>query len=250
MKPIIGITPSLSQETFAHGTFERYVLSDNYANAVLAAGGVPVILPPQDNHANELLGRLDGLVLSGGADIDPAVYGDTEVHPRTYGVSHLRDRFELALLREALDRDLPVLCICRGIQVLNVALGGTLYQDVADQFGADLLHRQQDAGIDAAEPGHRVTATDGGLLGEVYRATTLETNSFHHQALKDVAPALCVEARSDDGLIEAVSLQTSSFVLGVQWHPEMMFHRHDEHLRPFERLVSVATARSLVGARR
>jgi putative glutamine amidotransferase len=249
MKPVIGITPSLMRDVQPHGVFERSLLSANYTNAVLAAGGIPVILPPQDDHASALLDRLDGLLLSGGADIDPTVYGDTEVHPTTYDISPLRDRFEFALLREALERDLPILCICRGIQVLNVGLGGTLYQDIADQYSREVLHRQQEAGIEAAEPGHSVAATEDGLLAEVYGANSIATNSFHHQAVKGVAPDLRVEARSDDGLVEAVSLPGRSFVLGVQWHPEMMFERHDEHLRPFERLVSVATSRSLVGAR-
>jgi putative glutamine amidotransferase len=249
MKPVIGITPSLMRDTQPHGVFERYLLSANYPNAILAAGGIPVVLPPQDGHASALLDRLDGLLLSGGADIDPAQYGDTEVHPTTYDISPLRDRFEFVLLRDALDRDLPILCICRGIQVLNVGLGGTLYQDIAEQCGGDVLHRQQEAGIEAAEPGHTVAATDGGLLAEVYGTASIATNSFHHQAVKAVAPDLAVEAQSDDGLVEAVSLPGRSFVLGVQWHPEMMFDRHEEHLRPFERLVSVATARLLVGAR-
>lgn len=138
MKPVIGITPSLTRDTLAHGTFDRYVLATNYVNAVLAAGGIPIILPPQDDHSLPLLDRLDGLLLSGGADVEPSVYGERTAHPTTYGVSPLRDRFEFALLREALDRDLPVLCICRGIQVLNVVLGGTLFQDVADQYGSRL----------------------------------------------------------------------------------------------------------------
>jgi putative glutamine amidotransferase len=249
MKPIIGITPSLMLDTQPHGVFERFLLSANYPNAVFAAGGIPVILPPHDDQVGTLFDHLDGLLLSGGADIDPAIYGDTDVHPKTNDVSPLRDRFEFALLREALERDLPILCICRGIQVLNVGLGGTLYQDIADQYGKEVLHRQQEAGIEAAEPGHTVAATDGGLLAEVYGATSIATNSFHHQAVKAVAPDLVVEARTDDGLVEAVSLPDRSFVLGVQWHPEMMLERHEEHLRPFERLVSVATSRTLVGAR-
>jgi putative glutamine amidotransferase len=248
MKPVIGITPSLMRDTQPHGTFERYLLSANYPNAVLAAGGVPVILPPQDDHAGALLDRLDGLLLSGGADIDPAEYGDTEIHPTTYDISELRDRFEFALLREALDRDLPILCICRGIQVLNVGLGGTLYQDVADQYDRALLHRQQEAGIEAAEPGHTVVVTDGGLLAAVYGTDTIATNSFHHQAVKTVAPDLVVEARSDDGLVEAVSLPGHSFVLGVQWHPEMMFARHPVQLAPFNALAEAARAARLSAA--
>jgi putative glutamine amidotransferase len=249
MQPLIGITPSLSSDTFSHGTFERFVLSNNYPNAVVAAGGIPVILPPQSTDAASILDRLDGLLLSGGADIDPAVYGDTDVHPTTYEISELRDTFEFALLREALARDLPILCICRGIQVLNVGLGGTLYQDVADQYSPDLQHRQQELGIIAADPSHTVTATEGGLLAEIYGTSAIQTNSFHHQAIKTLAPDLRLEGQSDDGIIEAVSLPTHSFVLGVQWHPEMMFRAHPEHRRPFEHLIAAVTSRSLIAAR-
>jgi putative glutamine amidotransferase len=245
MKPLIGITPSLMTDVQSHGTFERFLLSSNYPNAVIAAGGIPVILPPQLGHAADLLDRLDGVLLSGGADIDPREYGDKVVHPETYDISPLRDAFEFELLREVLNRDLPLLCICRGIQVLNVGLGGTLYQDVADQFSPDLLHRQQNAGIAANEPSHAVHARANGLLSEVYGTEVIQTNSFHHQAIKDVASELVVEGTTDDGLVEAVSLPSRSFVLGVQWHPEMMFNRHDEHRRPFERLVSAAVARTL-----
>lgn len=245
MKPLIGITPSLMMDVQSHGTFERYLLSSNYPNAVLAAGGVPVILPPQPGNASLLLERLDGVLLSGGADIDPREYGDSDIHPETYDISPLRDAFEFDLLREVLARDLPLLCICRGIQVLNVGLGGTLYQDVADQYSAELQHRQQQAGIAANEPSHPVRIVAGGLLEQVYGASTVQTNSFHHQAIKDVAPTLVSEGTTSDGLVEAVSLPGHTFVLGVQWHPEMMFGQHEEHLRPFERLIAAAVARSL-----
>jgi len=245
MKPLIGITPSLMMDVQSHGTFERYLLSSNYSNAVHAAGGVPVILPPQADHASSLLERLDGLLLSGGADIDPHVYGDTEIHSTTYDISQLRDTFEFQLLQETLRRDLPLLCICRGIQVLNVDLGGTLYQDVADQFNAELMHRQQNVGIAASEPSHSVRAQSGGLLEQVYGSSTIETNSFHHQAIKEIAPDLIVEGVTEDGLVEAVSYPKRAFVLGVQWHPEMMYGEHGEHCRPFERLVAAAVAKSL-----
>jgi putative glutamine amidotransferase len=250
MKPLIGITPSLSIDELAHGTFERCILSSNYPNAVLAAGGIPVIIPPQRGNASELVDRIDGLLFSGGADIDPSVFGDTDVHPKTYGISHLRDDFEFELLKEALRRDVPILCICRGIQVLNVALGGTLYQDVPDQFESEISHRQQDIGIDASESSHDVDAAPGSLLSQVYESTRIQTNSFHHQAIKALAPELVAEGRSPDGLIEAVSLPGRSFVLGVQWHPEMMFEHHAEHRQPFRQLVSKSASRELVGSTR
>ena len=246
MQPVIGITPSPTRDTLSHGTFDRYVVSANYVNAVLAAGGIPIVLPPQDDHTSPLLDRIHGLLLSGGADIDPAAYGESEPHSATYGVHPLRDRFEFALLREALARELPILCICRGIQVLNVALGGTLYQDIADQYGRQINHRQEELGIDAAEPGHQVAITPGSVLEEIVGRSALGVNSFHHQAIKTVAPELEVAGRAEDGLVEAVALPGPSFVLGVQWHPELMCHRHPAHLALFERLV--AAARSLTAA--
>ena len=146
MPPIIGITPSPIRDQQSHGTFDRYALSVNYVNAVIAAGGMPIILPPQDGDVLPLLDLVDGLLFSGGADIDPASTG-MDVHPTTYHVSPLRDRFEMALMRAALERDMPVLCICRGIQLLNVALGGTLIQHIPDHVETELAHRQQELGI-------------------------------------------------------------------------------------------------------
>jgi putative glutamine amidotransferase len=142
-----------------------------------------------------------------------------------------------------------MLCICRGIQVLNVGLGGTLYQDLPDQFGQRVAHRQQALHIESAEPSHQVEALPDSLLARVYASTTIRTNSFHHQAVKELAPALVAEGRSEDGLVEAVSLPSRSFVLGLQWHPELMFHRHQDHLLPFARLVETALSRSLATAR-
>lgn len=248
MKPVIGITPSGTRDTFPHGTFDRYALATTYLNAVQAAGGIPIILPPQPGPVDAVLSRIDGLLLSGGADIDPARYGDAIVHPETYGIDPLRDEFELTLVHEALDRDLPVLCICRGIQLLNVALGGTLYQHVPDQFSSELSHRQQALGIPSSEPSHTVRAEPGSMLEAIYGSSIIHANSFHHQAIKGLASPLRIEGRTGDGLIEAVSLPGQLFVFGVQWHPEMMFHCHAEHLRPFEHFVTAATRRLLAPA--
>lgn len=250
MKPVIGITPSPIVETSASGTHERYAIAASYVDAVLAAGGVPVVLPPQDDHAEALLGLVDGLLFSGGADLDPAIYGDREVHPKTYDVHPLRDRFELALIREAIARDIPTFCICRGIQLLNVARGGTLYQDVSDQFDAGLPHRQQDAGFLHHESSHAVSAAPNSALARAYRTTTIPVNSYHHQAVKDVAPGLAITGHAEDGLVEAVELPDKAFVVGVQWHPEMMFREHPEHLAPFRSLVEAAAARRLSGVER
>jgi putative glutamine amidotransferase len=244
MKPLIGITPSPTTDVLPHGTFERYVIASTYVDAVTLAGGIPVVVPPQADIAS-LLDAIDGLLLSGGADVDPARYGDHSVHPTTYGVSDLRDRFELALVNHALEHDLPLLAICRGIQVLNVALGGTLIQDIADQHSPQIQHRQHDAAIDKDEIGHSVTLAADSHLAAFYGAEEVGVNSFHHQAIREAARELVPIGFAEDGVIEAVTLPTHSFVLGVQWHPEIMVHRHPIQLQPFRALVDAALSRKL-----
>ena len=249
MKPIIGITPSSLTEKMPHGTFQRYCLSKPYVRAVVAAGGIPLILPPQDDAVEEILDALDGLILSGGPDVEPARYGDSAVHPATYGIDPERDQFELDLFAGALRRGMPAFGICRGIQVINVALGGTLIQDVASDHpgAADVGHRQHERGLEDFAVGHRVTTTEPELL-PIFEDVGLGVNSFHHQAIRDLAPGLVPVAYSPDGLIEAVTLADDSDVFGVQWHPELMFEADAAHLRPFQRLVSAAALRKLVPA--
>ncbi len=247
MKPVIGITPSPSEDTLAHGSFTRYAIAQPYVEAVLAAGGIPMVLPPQDDHANALLDTIDGLLLSGGGDIEPACFGDGVVHPATYGVHPLRDRFEIDLTATALKRDLPMFCICRGIQVLNVALGGTLMQHVPDQHPNAVPHRQHEAGLKPDDISHPVHAVPRSPLERIYGGAEIGVNSYHHQAIKNVARLLEVAGYGPDGLIEAVAMPSRRFVLGVQWHPELMFQRHPEHLAPFRALVEAALARRLAG---
>lgn len=236
MPPFIGITPSIKfDEQFG----ELYTMALTYVGAVQAAGAAPIVLPAQPD-ADQLLERLDGLVLSGGGDIHPSRYGDQHIRPETYGISDRRDEFELALLRGALAREMPILAICRGIQVLNVGLGGTLWQDVAECSPTALTHRQPLEGASRHSPWHDVAAEPGGLLADVYGATTIAANSFHHQALKELGEGLRPIGWTSDGLIEAVSMPDRPFVLGVQWHPEMMYTAHPEHASPFARLVAEA----------
>jgi putative glutamine amidotransferase len=243
LKPIIGITPSPSDDEFGHGTFHRYAIASTYTEAIEAAGGVPVVLPPQHANVPELLSVLDGVLLSGGGDLRPDRYGDPEVHPTTYGIHDLRDQFEIDLVHGVVRQDIPTLCICRGIQVLNVALGGTLIQDISDQYSRDIAHGQRSIGIPREKPSHDVTIVPDSLLHTVYGGSVVKTNSFHHQALKDVSPQLCVLARTADGVVEAVGRPGMCWLLGVQWHPEMMFQSHPEHLKPFEALVRAAIER-------
>ena len=245
MKPVIGITPSAQVDSLAHGTFQRYVLSAPYVRAVARAGGVALILPPQRDAVHALVQIIDGLLLSGGPDIDPARYGDREVHPATYGIDPERDRFEIDVFNAAVASNTPVLGICRGIQVINVALGGTLIQDVADDHtGArDIGHRQHERDLEDWQVGHQVNATSDAL--PLFSDQTLGVNSFHHQAIRELAPGLEPVAYSPDGLVEAVVMSAAQDVFGVQWHPELMFARDDTHLRPFTHLVQCAAARRL-----
>jgi putative glutamine amidotransferase len=245
MTPVIGITPSSQVEKLAHGTFLRYVLSAPYVRAIEAAGGLPIVLPPQRD-TSALFDLIDGLLLSGGPDIEPSRYGDAWVHDATYGIDPERDQFELDLFDAAIARGIPVFGICRGIQVINVALGGTLIQDVASQHAgaAEIGHRQHERGLVDHAVGHNVSAPEPGLL-PIFSGDGLGVNSFHHQAILELAPDLAPVAWSPDGLVEAVVRPGNCTVFGVQWHPELMFERHTEHLRPFQYLVAAATARKL-----
>ncbi len=242
--PIIGITAGLMTDQQDYGLVTRHRVTADYSEAVLAAGGVPIILPPQDGTVDAILDIVDGLIFSGGADIDPALYGDTEVHPATYDISAERDRFEIELMNSAIQQDIPILCICRGIQVLNVALGGSLVQHIDDQVENPLAHRQQEAGFQGNESSHDVTFIEGSLSARVFESAGVAANSLHHQSLGTPATTVVVEGVTADGVIESVSVPSCSFVLGLQWHPEMLFKTMPGQLRPFEALVTAAKAES------
>lgn len=217
--PIVGVTTYHQQATW--GPWDRLaaVLPTSYVDTVAAAGGCPVLLSPsaggpdEDAAASSIVGRLDALVLVGGGDIDPHRYHQSP-NPATAGVDPERDARELALLRAALEQDLPVLAVCRGMQLLNVDRGGTLVQHVPDVVGHDGHQPARGCFADVdvvTEPGSAVAK----ILGE--RATV---RCSHHQAIDRLGEGLVVSARSVDGLVEAVELPTARFVVGVQWHPE------------------------------
>jgi putative glutamine amidotransferase len=239
-RPVIGITSSQLVESASHGTFTRHSITKDYSDAVLATGGVPIILPFYVDTAEDVFALVDGIILSGGSDLDPALFGETDLHPETYDIIPERDESELGLARLAIERDKPLLGICRGIQVMNVALGGSLYQDVPSQFSDAVAHRQQKREITPDEPGHTVAAAAGSALERIYGSNLVLVNSFHHQAVKDVAPGMVATGWSEDGLIEAIEYPGSSFAIGVQWHPELMFKKSREHLAPFAALVKAS----------
>jgi putative glutamine amidotransferase len=229
--PIVGVT-TYHQEA-AWGPWDRLaaVVPASYVDTVAAAGGCPVLLPPaagsvnEDVAASSVVGRLDALVLVGGGDIDPARYGQRP-HAATSGVDPARDGSELALLRAALEVDLPVLAVCRGMQLLNVDLGGTLFQHVPDVVGSDAHQPARGCFADV-----EVTTDAGSAVAKILGERTTVRCS-HHQAIDRLGDGLVVTARAADGLIEAVELPGARFVVGVQWHPE-----EEGDTRPFRALL-------------
>ena len=192
------------------------ILPREYTDAVVRAGGIPVLLPPWGNDPVALLARMDGLILAGGSDIDPTLYGGAD-HPAIYDVDSERDAFEMVLARHAAQAQIPLLGICRGLQVVNVALGGTLHEHLPDVLGDRVAHR----GEPPAYQAHRVTAAEYSFLAALWGVEECAPLSWHHQAIRSVAPALTVEAVAEDGCVEAVTLEAHPFYVAVQWHPEM-----------------------------
>ncbi len=192
----------------------------------------------------EELDACHGVLLTGGGDVAPQCYGDTWQHDQTYGIDPDRDRVEIALVRWAVEQDKPLFAICRGIQVLNVALGGTLFQHVPDAFPSDnpVQHRGDMAHRD--RPVHAVAIEPASRLAAIMGATCAEVNSFHHQAIRDLAAGLRVVARAPDGVIEAVEMPTRRYALGVQWHPEDMAFSAPDMMRLFESFVQASAGDS------
>ena len=212
-RPLIGIS-TYHRETAGRS---RFSLPSAYVDALRAADGLGVLLTPGETEPEALLDRLDGLVLSGGGDLDPARYGG-DTHARTYSVSPERDEFELALLRGALERGLPVLAICRGMQVLNVALGGSLHAHLPDVVGEAVVHRLSQTEAAA----HPVRVERGSQLAERLGAAELAAvPSWHHQALDRLGTGLRPVAWAPDEVIEAVELAGAPQLVAVQWHPEL-----------------------------
>lgn len=238
-RPVIGITPSPADDVADHGTFRRYCLSNTYVDSIRRAGGLPVILPESETEFEAVLATVDGLLFSGGSDLDPALYGDTTVHETTYGIDPERDTFEIGLFRLAHERDVPVLGICRGIQTINVALGGTLIQDIDAEIQGNTEHRQHKNGKSRTDVSHTVTvADDQNPLFAAVGEHTFQVNSFHHQSVKEPAPGFRIAATSEDGVIEALWHPDMRFCLAVQWHPEMLADRFPDHAAIFDAFVN------------
>jgi putative glutamine amidotransferase len=237
-RPAIGITIGCDDRQATH-----YALRRDYVRAVERAGGLPLVLAPgAPRDVADVLARIDGLLLSGGSDVDPSLYGE-EPHADLGPVVHERDLFELALCREALERNMPLLAICRGQQVLNVATGGTLIQHIPSQ----VMGAQEHTGAQARERwelAHDVEILPETRLRAILGADKVAVNSFHHQAIKDLGRGLVVSAVSvDDHVIEGAEAADRRFAVGVQWHPESFWGRDSGFQPLFEALVQAAGIR-------
>lgn len=231
-RPVIGLTLD-AERPGGYSKYPWYALRRNYADALADSGALPLALPHRAELAADMLDRLDALVVTGGAfDVDPALYGDTGRHD-TVTLKEGRTAAELALLRGALDRGMPVLGICGGQQLLAVALGGTLIQHIPDVVPGALAHEQPNP---RHEPGHAVHVVPGTLLHRIVGAEAMHVNSAHHQAVRAAGPDAVVNATAPDGVIEGIEDPKRRFCLGVQWHPE--FHIDPGDRRIFDALVA------------
>lgn len=240
--PVIGITGRVDQSARPPNV-SLFAISRTYVEAVQLVGGAPLVIPPHldEEMLRAITQHLDGLLLSGGGDILPTAFGE-EDSGLLWSVDEGRDQTELALARWTLTAGLPLLAICRGVQVLNVAAGGTLIQDIPTQVPDALIHSTV-AGRPLPVVSHTAEVTARSRLATLVGAGELGVNSAHHQAVKTVGAGLVVTARAPDGIVEGLEAPDHPFCLGVQWHPEVMVESHPPMRRLFEGLVKAAQAR-------
>jgi putative glutamine amidotransferase len=239
MKPIIGITSASAWEK--NRVFSK--ASRYYADSVILGGGLPAYIPilPQPELAEHYMNKIDGLLLSGGdEDVQPHHYGECPLRGLD-NVSPDRDLWEFALIKAAIQQNKPILGICRGCQILNVALGGNLYQSLFQQYPDAGEHYPQQTEMHHLY--HSVNIEPESLLHGLF-GTSLMVNSFHHMAIKKIAPCFQVTARSPEGVIEAVESQCHPFVVGVQWHPEALTHNHPHFINLFRAHIEACTLQS------
>ena len=230
MKPVIGIFPSYNEET------KQVFLDDYYIDELLDSGAIPYIIPVTKDlkTLTQILDTIDGLLLSGGVDIDPKYYGE-ENTGKSVEISSAMDESEQILIKLAMEADLPILGICRGMQSLNVFCGGTLIQDIPSERGVSVVHR-----LDKPETAfHNITVEKDSPLSEAIGFGTHRINSYHHQAVKKLSPEFSACAFAEDGIVEAIYHKNKKFILGVQWHPERDYHTTPDSKKILDKFISV-----------
>lgn len=230
MKPVIGVTASLDNGTM---TVSRY-----NTEAILRAGGIPFVIPytVDAEVIREISEKVDGLLLTGGGDIDPTLFGE-EPLPGLGSITPERDLMEIAISRNMMEADKPIFAICRGCQILNIAAGGDMYQDLYTQRDHLLQHSQV---APKSHPSHTVKAADGSLLSRIAGTTSFKVNSFHHQAVRELAPGFLLTATTQDGVVEAFESTEHRFIMGVQWHPETMIDSDEISRKLFHAFVEAS----------
>ncbi|MBA3236887.1 MAG: gamma-glutamyl-gamma-aminobutyrate hydrolase family protein [Parachlamydiaceae bacterium] len=238
-KPLIGIlTNLLIVETGVFSGMERIYVNRDYVTSVLRAGGIPVLLPiiPDSEAMRQQIETVDAILISGGQDVHPHHYNEEPSH-LLETVCAERDDYEIAVIKHAFQLQMPLFGVCRGMQLINVVFNGSLYQDISNDFqGASLQHNHSSKKCDP----HPVNIVQNSWLFQVFEKETIIANSFHHQAIKDLAPGFLVNAWSKDGIIEGIENIDGSFVAGVQWHPEMLTENHPDMHKLFCAFVSEA----------
>lgn len=232
-RPLIGLT------TYGRNEKNQYQLLADYSWSIFRAGGAPVLLPPVGGGslAEIWLNRIDALILTGGGDMDPSLYG-AERHPTMYTLDEERDTSEIVLAREALKSSLPILAICRGLQVVNVALGGTLHPHLPDVFGEQVAHR-----LPPREPTyHEVVLTPESRLAALLGTNEINGVSWHHQAIHQLGTGMVATGHAPDGVIEAAEIPSHPWFIGVQWHPEMSSEHDPVQQHIFEAVVAAANS--------
>ena len=237
MKPLAGITAWRRTLDTYYGPDRLQTLSTHYGDSLVDAGILPVIIPngQTTDDASSLVSLVDGLLISGGDDLDPASYGEEPTDAKRYDAEV--DRFEIALLAAARDQRKPVLAICRGLQLLNVAMGGTLHQEVTTPGGVhDTFEGITPDEMNARR--HVVSFEEGSFLADLYGASEAKVNTLHHQGIDQLGAGLIVEAKTEDGLVEAVRYDGDWWVVGVQWHPERMDGEHQRIFTAFREAMA------------
>lgn len=236
-KPVIGITGAfVDHNLYMKGVY----VSEDYHISVANSGGIPIVLPFFDPELSlETLKLCDGIILSGGEDVDPFYYGQ-EPHQKLGRTIPLRDEVEIAIVNTALENNIPILAICRGVQLLNVALGGTLIQDIPSQVKDSIMHEQHSRGQERNRATHWAEITENSKLHQILGESKVRVNSLHHQALDHVADELEVVAVASDGIVEAVEHKSSLFTIGLQWHPESLSSKDPIMKKLFDQLIQAS----------